>query len=812
MTRLLHWIKFPIGLLTDRIERLVMLARTALLWERVWPALWPASAIVGLFVAASLFNLFATIPRDLHGLLLALTITATGYALYVGFRGLRWPTWEDGARKLERDSALAHRPLTERGDVIAAGRGDSIAEEFWRAHIKALLASIKRLRLGLPRPGLPRRDPYALRFAVLLLVIGGFFVAGNAWQVRLTNALLPQIGARGTPALLDAWINPPGYTGEAPIYLSRAAKNEKPIAVPAGSKLVLRVHGAHGMPSLRISPAPGDSPRFKGRGDEYAANYKLHAGGEISVYANGRAMGNWQIKVLADTPPSIAFSKPPEKTEHDALKLSFTAADDYGVASAKAIITPLGKDGKTKAKSKPLIIDLPLSSTTAKTLDQTVYRDLTAHPYAGLPVEIVLIATDGAGQSSKSKPRHFRLPARVFTNPLARALIEQRQKLAFGDSNARDHVARMLDALTIAPDKFYAGKSGVYLAIRTAYWGLTNAHGPEDIQRVQDLLWQTALALENGGQALAAEELRRIQQQLSQALAQGAPQDVIDALLQRYNQAMQKYLQSMAQNAQRNNAQPSANAKTMSEQDLQTLLNAIQQLAQTGARDKAQQMLAMLQSLLENLQMSAGNGQGQGQGSASPQDKAMSDAIQNLGDLMGKQRQLLDKTFRQQQGTGDPKDGGASGLAQQQGKLREDLDKVLKGLKGNGKEPGSLGKAGRDMGQAQGQLGARDLYGAGDAQKDALNALREGASDLAKQLMKRSGRGQGQQQDANGQEDPLGRAQGATGPSFGGGVKIPDKSELERARDILKELRKRAAERGRPKEELDYLDRLLKQF
>jgi hypothetical protein len=35
---------------------------------------------------------------------------------------------------------------------------------------------------------------------------------------------------------------------------------------------------------------------------------------------------------------------------------------------------------------------------------------------------------------------------------------------------------------------------------------------------------------------------------------------------------------------------------------------------------------------------------------------------------------------------------------------------------------------------------------------------------------------------------------------------------LQRARDILNELRKRAGEQKRPKEELDYIDRLLKQF
>ena len=65
--------------------------------------------------------------------------------------------------------------------------------------------------------------------------------------------------------------------------------------------------------------------------------------------------------------------------------------------------------------------------------------------------------------------------------------------------------------------------------------------------------------------------------------------------------------------------------------------------------------------------------------------------------------------------------------------------------------------------------------------------------------------------DGDGEEDPLGRQQGG-GPSFGDSVKVPNASELQRARDILMELRRRAAERGRPQQELDYIDRLLKQF
>ena len=73
-----------------------------------------------------------------------------------------------------------------------------------------------------------------------------------------------------------------------------------------------------------------------------------------------------------------------------------------------------------------------------------------------------------------------------------------------------------------------------------------------------------------------------------------------------------------------------------------------------------------------------------------------------------------------------------------------------------------------------------------------------------------AGRGKAQQGSAG--QDPFGRAAAGRGAGEGGDVRIPDASVLQRARDILNELRKRAGEQGRPKEELDYIDRLLKQF
>jgi hypothetical protein len=177
---------------------------------------------------------------------------------------------------------------------------------------------------------------------------------------------------------------------------------------------------------------------------------------------------------------------------------------------------------------------------------------------------------------------------------------------------------------------------------------------------------------------------------------------------------------------------------------------------------------------------------------------------------MGRQRQLMDKTYREGQDAGDPKDGGAKGLSDQQGKLRDDLNKLFKGLGGKGSPAGkNFDEAGKNMGHAQGQLGGKDFDNAGKSEQQALDAMRKGTSALAQALMQEQN-GKGTKPGGQNNEDPMGRESGAQGSVNGG--KIPDKDSLARARAILQELRKRAGETGRSKEELDYLDRLLKEF
>ena len=272
--------------------------------------------------------------------------------------------------------------------------------------------------------------------------------------------------------------------------------------------------------------------------------------------------------------------------------------------------------------------------------------------------------------------------------------------------------------------------------------------------------------------------------------------EVIDELLKRYNEAMKRYVDALAANPPPPGEQaPSPNSQTLGMDDVQTMMDMIRKLTEAGERQKAAQLLAALQNMLENMRMTQGKG-GQGE-----QNKALNQKLQKYGNLMGKQRALLDKTFRQQQGQGDPKDGGSKGLQKQQQELEKELQDSLKGM--DGKSAQKMREAGKAMGDAQSALGRQDLPNAGSSQNQALDALRQGAQALADEAQ------QGTSKMGGGREDPLGRSNSQLGQS---GVKIPGATDLARARQILEELRRRAAQMGRPQQERDYIDRLLKAF
>jgi hypothetical protein len=451
---------------------------------------------------------------------------------------------------------------------------------------------------------------------------------------------------------------------------------------------------------------------------------------------------------------------------------------------------------------------LPLPPAPARDGDATIFKDLTAHVWAGLKVKISLIAKDEFGHTAASKPVTIILPERRFNEPLARALIEQRRSLA-RDAASAPFVAKALDALAIAPEQFTPNER-IYLGLRTAYYMVSRARGGAEITGAQQLLWDLALKIEQGDTPQAQEELRQVQQKLMEALARGAPDAEIERLLAQLRAAMERALKAMAENAQKqSSAMQGLPGQVVRPQDLQSMLEQIQNLARQGSRAAAQQMLAQLQDMLENMQ-AAGGGQMTGE------QKQATDQLEKLGQMIAKQRSLMDRTFREQQ---QALESGAakkpSALRAEQEKLSDELTAMIK-KSGQGETAQALRQAQDAMDDAADKLASGDLGEAGEHQQKAIEDMRRGGEAVAKQLIQQlqaqGAVGQGQGMGSGENEDPFGRPQASYGPSFGGSVKVPEKLDIQKAREILEELQRRAAERGRPLNELEYIDRLLRRF
>ena len=754
---------------------------------------------------------------------------------------LRLPSIYDGLRRLDRSSGETHRPATAVADHIAANSQDPVAQALWRAHVEHALLSARKFKAGWPTPKLSLRDPMAFRALVLILVVASFFAAGGERFKRIAAAFDWHGVVAPANFRIDAWVTPPVYTGRPPVMLQGlrpgdTAQASAPVAVPAGSQLVIRATGKVNFDIVRhggLEDAPAETRAPLPAGTE---ERRLVIKGDGSAAVHG-VLGSdlvWNFTAIPDRAPTIELTKDPERQARGALRLDYKMDDDYGVIEAKATFALKDEEPSDKPRH-PLFaapdyaLTLPQARTRSGAAQTT--HDLTEHAWAGADVVMTLTARDEAGNEGRSRPRELTLPQRIFVKPLARALIEQRRNLAL-DAETKPLVLTALDALSIAPERF-TPESGVYLGLRSIYHDLENAKSDDALREVVARLWDMAVQLEDGNVSQAEQALRQAQEALRQALDRGASEEEIKKLMEQLRAAMDKFLQALAEELRKNPQQLARpldrNTRTLSQQDLKSMLDRLEQMARSGNKDAARQLLDQLQSMLENLQMARPGASGGDDG-----DDDMMSALDELGDVIRKQQQLRDKTFRQGQDSRRDRQRGQQGqgqmgdLRQDQQGLRDRLNKLLDQLKqhglgqpgqqGEGNEMGQLGDAGEAMGQAEGQLGEGDADNAVDSQGRALDAMRKGAQGLAQSMQQqgmgpgpngRPGRGQAR---AQGETDPLGRPM--RGRDYGDDVtvKVPGEIDAQRARRILEELRKRFGEGFRPQLELDYIERLLKDF
>lgn len=821
--------------LPPRVERRIRASRLLLAFETLLPALWPAGALAGAFLSLALFGLFAGLPAGLHWMLLAGFGACFVWLIWRGFRGFRWPDREDALRHLEKSSGLPHSPLSAYEDVPAPQTGDAA---LWQAHRRWIAERMTRLRLGLPDSVLASRDPYALRAAVLLLLVVSIAGTGPGHVGRVANALLPGAGG-GRAANIEAWVTPPAYTRKPPLYLEQAnaeaAARSEPVTVPQGSTLSVRVHGLRTAPVLERHDGEREKPEELKSVSEgsFAIDATLKENGDLVLTEGGRMIRGWRFEVTPDTPPKIEMTQPVTQSASGALRLSYRVEDDFGIASGEARIeldrSGIETGGEKISVPEPRVtapgISLKFPSQRPREAEGTTYAELTAHPWAGLPVTITLAVTDDAGQEGRAEPIAMLLPEREFTQPLARAIVEQRRRLAL-DPRSGASVARYIDNFTQDSDRYIEDKV-VYLTLRAAYWRLTEATRDTDLTGIFDLLWSIALRIEDGDLSLAERDLRAARDALAEALAEGADAAEISQLTQELREAFERYMNAISELAAFDGTEMMNNfagddAEYIDAADLQALLDTIAELAESGATEQAQALLTELQNILENLKLAD---QPFGM---TPGEEAMAQTIEEMESIIAAQRDLLDRTFRELEllrldPDADRKLGLQSDekpfeeLAGDQEELKEEFDKILGKLQENGEEPPeALLEALGAMEEAKARLDAARADRAMASQGTAIEKMREGAQSLADKLMEgRAGKGRGRGQARS---DPFGRPQRGEGPGHQSGTGdmrgsgVPDSIDMQRAQQILDELRERARDLGRPQIELDYLERLLRRF
>ncbi|MCB1834293.1 MAG: DUF4175 family protein, partial [Geminicoccaceae bacterium] len=642
-----------------RLERRLSAARWFEFVERLWPMVFPALVVVLVFVVLAWVDVWAAVPVMVHWAGLGLFALAFLAALHVGLRNFRLVTRREAVSRLERDSGLRHEPIAALGDELGGNGDDPLTARLWQRHRERALKETERLRVAPPRSRMPVLDPWALRAALGLVLIVAMVEARGAWIPRLQQALAPGERVRILPAELvaDLWITPPAYTGLAPFSADPRGSTGS-LDVPVGSEALLQLHGLAGredaLPAIAFAGTPLE-PEWLGVGRDGHGSAQIAFGlaedGELAVAAGmgeDAVLRSWTIAVIPDAEPEIAFDGEPAASQRGTLEIRFRAADDYGLQRLTLEFAAVEPAGAFEER------ELLAPAGSPKELATGVHVDLSAHPLAGLPVRMRLKASDAPGQTGVSEDIGIILPERHFSHPLARAIISVRKDIVRYPDERLSLSAR-LDALGRSEPAEQQG-TGVQLSLFAIASRLRGApDDPGKVRSVIDTLWDLALFIEEGQLSMAEKELRALQEALQRALLEGADDSELERLMDELQQAMQRYMAEMMRNALEQGQrmpegaemQPLDPSRMVTPEDLQSMLDRARELMRSGARDQAQELLAELQRMMENMQTAMQPMQ------PGPGEQAMGD-LQRMIEL---QRDLLDRSFRMQ--------NDADGMSQQ---------------------------------------------------------------------------------------------------------------------------------------------------
>jgi uncharacterized protein (TIGR02302 family) len=803
----------------DGLRRPLWLTRFGMRAEGLVRSLWPLLTVMMLALAAAMMGLHELLPVEAIWACVGLTAGAALWALVYAVLHWSWSSTADAMLRL--DGSMVGRPITALLDDQAIGGSDDASAAVWRVHKRRMAERAAKAQAVRADLRVSSRDPYALRY-VAALAFGIALVFGSIWRVGTVAEIAT--GGAGTLAagpVWEGWAEPPRYTGKPTLYLND--QSEGALELPVGTIVTMRLYGEVGALTVAETVSGNSVVAEPEAPPQMAFDFKVTQDGMLAI--DGPGARAWDVTVRADEAPEIVILGAPEVEASGEMRLPFAAKDDYGVEAGEARITldlasvdrryglATGPDPRVEV-TVPL--PMPIAGDRAA-FEENLIDDFSEHPWANLPVTVVITALDAAEQQAHTALMQMTLPGRRFFDPTAAAVIEMRRDLLWSRSNAK-RTAQVLRAVSYLPQNAFR-KETTALRLRKmigrieiyARFGLDF----EDQDQLAQDMWDLALELEEGDLEDARERMKRAQERLNEAMKNGATNEEIAELMQELRRATEDFMQQLQreqaerQDGEQEQGQQQQQGETMqmTQDDLQRMMDRIQKLMEEGRMAEAEQALKELQEMMENMQMAEGQ---QGQGSQSPGQEAM----EGLAETLREQQGLSDQAFRdlqeqfnpdaqagesqqnegrnggqgrgenhegqqgqsegqqeqqhgEQGGGGEQREGEGQAqgqgteqsLAERQQQLRDELNRQEGNMPGQGTPEGdaareALDRAGEAMDQAEQNLREGDLADAIDNQSQAMEALRDSMRSLGEAMAEE----ERNQQAGQGQQDSDRRA------------------------------------------------------
>lgn len=842
--------------LIEKLQRKRWRSGLVIFFERLTIHFWRPALWLIFFCGLWLFQVPAIFGSVVPTLISLTFFIGFFYLIYKDSLSFRPPSEKDIDRRMENESGIAHRPLSSFKDILANPEKPS-ARSLWRINKNKMQTLLSGLRPAQMRPVLSEKDPYALRFGIFVFFITGLIVAGPEWNERLWHGVKPlDLSGKDSSAHdITIWITPPEYTKLAQITL-QDDKDKNTLEIPQGSLLKIRTRAILGRPHLEIGQRRWEME--KDDDESYALETEIPEGENISIRQILLTRASWNYKLIPDTAPFISSTQDYEILPGGPMRFPLNLHDDYGVQylsmdmNLDEMVTdaPLGEPvTETRSIMSPAKTELEIGP---------VY-DLTSHPWAGLPVTITFTAEDHLGQRATTEPVKLTLPEREFEHPIAKKLIAYRKQLAWAPLDGYREMALETENILMHPHEFQHDLI-VFLNIRSLASHLFYAAPSQETTRmIMAQLWDTALRIEDGNLTLAARNLRDAQMALENALKNPNITDQETArLMQELRKAMSEYMMELQREMQKRMAEgkempmipPEMLSKMLSPDALSSFLDQMESQMLSGDKQGAQEMLSELQQMMDMLDPSIAS-------PMPPDMQMMADGVNELQELIDRQEELLRQTENQVeilitlksisksysgQIQPDPRIMEQLGLEDmppppqpeelappipvidtRENKVEQEALRYILGqlmIEAGGvldNIPENLGLAEQEMRGSSGALEKNEPAESIPHQEKAIEHLKEAQEQLSQQFMARMQQMTGMMLSGSGMRyDPLGRPYGGHGNQNGmfpgSRVEIPDEAERKQAEEILRLLRRRSGELGRPETELEYYRRLLKLF